>query len=426
MNQVTKLPINPSFAARYTARTGFSLDDPDRKVPVHGHPLAQMLAPRTPGHEKRSNQLLQDRNRDNLPSRARALAWLTPLGGILGWPERAQAHCHHPPLLQMPQLSSAPNWHDWLAGGLAHIAEIDLGHPIFGLAIGGALLMTQIIGIRQRGALLGTVLAKDAPQLDLFPETLTPDDEDAADSRIPLFTWESDTATRQGQVRKENQDAVLKLNFDDGSVVLIVCDGAGGIEGGREASQSAVDVIGSELQRLWAENAALAPEALLQAITAARVNARNENLSGVTTALVLLLQADQMHYATLGDGAVAVVWPDGMVGQVQVPHHTAGEPSNIINAYIGHDCDVPPRTGSIRLEAGAIVMAMTDGASDLFPFEDFALNRDKYPRLAGLADRLLLTLEEARDLESGAFLHTDNLTLAMARLTEGGRDDEAN
>ena len=43
--------------------------------------------------------------------------------------------------------------------------------------------------------------------------------------------WQIDAATRQGQVRSENQDALSVIKFDDGTAVLIVCDGAGGVGG---------------------------------------------------------------------------------------------------------------------------------------------------------------------------------------------------
>ena len=67
-------------------------------------------------------------------------------------------------------------------------------------------------------------------------------------------------------------------------------------------------------------------------------------------------------------------------------------------------------------------MLMSDGASDIFPFEDYALNRaahwdalDAMPE--DYADQFLQQLEEARD-ECGAYLHTDNLSLGLMGLTE--------
>lgn len=425
MKDLSRYLSSAAFKARYSARTGFDLDDPDRRVPVRGHKLALTLTTQLAGRKGKVEQLLNDRSRSGNKDRARALPWLAPLGGLIGWPERLQAHDHHPPLSIMSETVTDQVGATWINDLLGILGQIDFSQPLFGVALGGALLMTQTVAILQRRALMNSVASQiETRQPDLFPEAL-PSDTSSAVEAGPTFVWESDASTRQGQIREENQDAVLVLRYSDGSVVLIVCDGAGGLEGGREASQTAIEAIGTDLQRCWNETEKLTSTDLVQAIAAAREEIESRQLPGVTTALLVLLQGDRMSYATLGDGGVAVVWPDGMVGQVQVPHHTAGMPSNIINAYIGQGCAVRPRIGTLQLELGAVVMVMSDGASDLFPFEDFALNKDRYPSLLGLADTLLMTLEEARDPDSGGYLHSDNLTLALARLESGGDDDQA-
>ena len=425
MNDLSRFQSSTAFKARYSDRTGFDIEDPDLRVPVRGHDLVIALTSQLPGRKGKADQLLHDRLRSGKKDRARALTWLTPLGGLIGWPERAQAHDHHPPLSIVSGTMTDQVGTTWINDLLGALGQIDFSQPLFGLALGGALLMTQTVAILQRRAFMNSVVSQiETRQPDFFPETLPSDTNSAIETR-PTFAWESDASTRQGQVREENQDAVLVLRFTDGSVVMIVCDGAGGLEGGREASQTAVETIGTYMQRCWDETGSVTPEDLAQAIAAAREEMESRQLPGVTTALLVLLQEDRMSYATLGDGAVAVVWPDGMVGQVQVPHHTAGMPSNIINGYIGQGCVVPPRIGTLQLELGAIVMVMSDGASDLFPFEDFALNHDRYPSLQGLSDTLLMTLEEARDPDSGGYFHNDNLTLALARLEAGGGDDQA-
>ncbi|SNZ20101.1 protein phosphatase 2C domain-containing protein [Cohaesibacter gelatinilyticus] len=231
--------------------------------------------------------------------------------------------------------------------------------------------------------------------------------------------WSLDAATRQGQVREENQDCFAVLEFAPELKAFNVNDGAGGLKGGREASHTATESISWSLRDAFQRNGDLTLRDLLDALDYARKVAAERDLTGVTTALVVLLKGDIVHYATLGDGAIVVIWPDGMVGHLQVPHHTAGQPSNIINAYIGKNCQAPARIGSCRLEPGSIVMTMTDGASDLFPYEDFALQREKIADMRGLADHLLAELESARDPDTGAYLHHDNMTLAMALLIDG-------
>jgi protein phosphatase 2C-like protein len=421
MGNLTKYESTSTFKNRLRQRTGFCLDDPDRRYPVQSDFPARVLAARSAGRGDKADLLLAARRSSASKDRLRGLGWFAPLVGLIGWPEPVNAYGHHPSPKELPTMWSGSDWVVSLSDMLAQVATIDLDPTMVSLAVGGALLMTQIIGIRQRRRILKTVSGLTHPeQLDLFPETVIPEEK----TKSPAFDWEVDAATRKGQVRQENQDAVRVLCFDDGSRVLLVCDGAGGVEGGGEASHEAIETLASHLQSIWEETGALTPADLEFTIDAARQSSLAKNLTGITTALLVLLQEDQLHFATLGDGAITVIWPDGMVGPVQVPHHTFDQPSNIINAYIGGDCQVPARTGSMRLEDGAMVLAMSDGASDIFPYDDFSRQRASFSTLSGLADHLLEFLEAARDPESGAWCHSDNMTLAMARLCAGGGHDQ--
>ena len=419
MTNPTKFPIDQAFKDRLRSR-GFCIDDPERRFPTRNDFPSKVLNLRNHGAPDQAAKLLGDRTRAKKPDRTRALPWLMPFAVRAGWPERAAAHDHHPETFEKLPLATEPRGNA-IDNVLGWLAQVDFSDPVLTTAILGGLLMTQTVAVFQRRAVLKSLAGKvPHDQPDLFPETLAdlePEDHTAI--------WDVDAATRQGQVRSENQDALCVLHLADEIQVIIVCDGAGGIGGGREASQSASHAIASSLQRAWNDQGELTPADLEIAISAARKTAKDKSLEGVTTALLVLLVGDQMHYATLGDGAVSVVWPDGMVGHVQVPHHTLGRPSNEIGAYIGGDCDAPARTGTLRLEPGSVVLAMTDGASDLFNFEDFAGERHKLDQVTGLADSLLAQLEEARDPNTGAWLHSDNMTLAIARLNMGASDGSA-
>lgn len=411
-NQLRHYRSSQEFETRLRQRYGRSLKNPNQRFPIQNDIPDRILANKS--RDSRVNQLLDGRSglgRD----RSRGFGFLAPLAGIIGWPDESHASPN-----SMGASGGKPWFEitDWTARAFEiadNVANIDWANPGFGLAAGGTLLMTQLIAIRQRRRILQCMSAPVEPeQLSLFPEI------EKTEENVHKANWAVDAASRQGLIRKENQDAFTVLEFDDASKVLIVCDGAGGIKGGRAAAQSAVVAIQQSLKEIQKESGTLTLDDLETAIAEAREAGTAQNLTGVTTALVVLLQEEQMTYATLGDGAIVVIWPDGMVNQVQVPHHSAGAPSNVINAYIGGDCTVPPRTGTSRLEEGSIVLAMSDGASDLFPYEDFALHREDYCDVTGLADSILAQIEAARDPDSNAYLHHDNMTLAMARLKVGG------
>jgi len=432
MTQIAKYPIDQAFVARLKAN-GFCLNDPDLRYPTRNDfPSRILKLAKQRGHGPAA-LLLGDRNGRGDPDRSRLVPWAALGLGSAGWPDDAAAHDHHAHLVWEESIPGfEPNlgfWQGLWADVMQSVQSVDLADPAWSLALLTGLLATQTIGVFQRLALLKASAARVVEsQPDLFPETLNDADGDeyaVVANKPTSWRWCTDAASRQGQVRDENQDAFAVLGFGIALRVLVLCDGAGGVGGGKEAAQSAVIAITAALEARFEEHGCLVAADLDLAIAQARQQAIDADLPGVTTALLVLLDDDQMHFATLGDGAVTVIWPDGMVGPVQVPHHTLGRPSNEIGAYIGGNCTTLPRTGTLRLEPGCFVFLMSDGASDLFTLEDFAATRHKWQVLPGVADGILAHLEAARDPDSGAWLHSDNMTLAIAQLRSGGEHDTA-
>ena len=99
-----------------------------------------------------------------------------------------------------------------------------------------------------------------------------------------------------GLVRKENQDAYL-LCEKDGHSVCVVCDGMGGVAGGRLASQIAVEAFTSQLQTILKSN--MAPEQLREA-SAYAVAMANQAICEAAAA-----QEDYQHMGTTLVSAVS-------------------------------------------------------------------------------------------------------------------------
>ncbi len=247
--------------------------------------------------------------------------------------------------------------------------------------------------------------------------------EDCSDFSDNVFRWNFNGSTRLGKFRSENQDTFTIWQECETSGFLAVFDGAGGIVGGHQAALSASDICLATMKETSGEGLS-AGERLKLAIERARKSAKLKELTGLTTAVLVHVKDNILTYATLGDGALAAIWPDGMVSQILVPHHILGQPDNIITGYIGGNCDVPPRTGLVTLEPSTTLMLMSDGASDLFPYQDFAEKREAFANHLingtqhGLVDNFLTQIEEARDPKTDAYLHDDNMTLVLAHLTE--------
>jgi len=239
----------------------------------------------------------------------------------------------------------------------------------------------------------------------------------------PKLQWSVNGSSRMGKVRTENQDAYDFWRVSEDEIFMVVCDGAGGLDGGKEAAETAVQNIIMILQAIYPEGGN-PTEALEIAIEDARAFAKEHELAGITTAIIAHVKGNKLHYATLGDGTLSAVWPDGMVNHIQTPHNIQGHPSNIIAAYIGQGCTVPARTGSIRVETGTTLMLMSDGASDLLPYDEFAVRRSDYAQIlktktdVPVADKLLEQIELARDPDTNAYLHHDNMTLILAHFHE--------
>lgn len=121
-----------------------------------------------------------------------------------------------------------------------------------------------------------------------------------------------------------------------------------------------------------------ADAALQDALTHAAAQMALHEIEGLTTALVVQLDGNRLTWAALGDGRICVVHPDGMAQDVLAPHHAADQPDNVITAWLEAGKQFTPRLGSIRLETGSLVMAMSDGAGDLLDLDGIAQNRALY------------------------------------------------
>ena len=412
MSHLTHLP--PSDGHRKAVRrSGFDLDDPHRRHPVRNAVLERLRNPASRSHDPRADQLLRAR-KGHVPSHVRGWAATLIGAAAVGWSDTAFAF----------DLKDAPSSAERAGGGWSFPNLLAAGGPAWAFVAMGLIVVVFLILLYLQSR-LARLLRKAAPmdtQMTLF-------NDPAARSEVranwrdwrPRTLLRIDGASRTGQVRTENQDAFAHWIRDPLTGVMVLCDGAGGMKGGKQAAESAVAAIMAHLKRGLGDPAAgPSDRLLLNAIEEARAASSEQRLGGVTTAIVASMCDGQLTYATLGDGALAVVWPDGMVTQLLAPHHTAGAPSNIINAYIGDGCRIAPRVGSVRLEAGCTVLLMSDGASDLFPFDAFGLSHvqqvDAWRCGEGFAGRLLRELEAARDAETGEWLHHDNMTLVAAHL----------
>lgn len=185
-------------------------------------------------------------------------------------------------------------------------------------------------------------------------------------------------STDPGRVRTVNEDCVLARELRDGSILLAVADGVGGMKGGDVASAEAIAMLADE--SLWAE--AADPAATLeQAFTLANNRVRDLGLErGCTMASTLvaaLVRNGQVWLANAGDSR-AYLFAGGRLEQLSRDHSLVaehvragiltaeeGEHSdyrNVITRGIGVEDAVEPHSvGPVALPPGSILLLCSDG-----------------------------------------------------------------
>lgn len=184
--------------------------------------------------------------------------------------------------------------------------------------------------------------------------------------------------------REEQQDAIY-AQASDREMLLVLCDGMGGFEGGGIASKMAV----SEFQRLYAEeNVSNVKEFLLCAMDfvdgrIARLrNHNNEKIRAGSTCVCLVASGDHLYWLSVGDSRLYII-RNGRMRQI-TRDHTVGlkaeldyyegridseefqramDDKEVLCSYLGMDgigiYDLSEK--ALKLEPGDIMVMASDG-----------------------------------------------------------------
>ena len=231
---------------------------------------------------------------------------------------------------------------------------------------------------------------------------------------------ETGGASRTGLVRRENQDAYCTFDIPGQNISIVaVFDGMGGRPNGKEAAEFAASFIKDWLVAADADAWQFADQTLVGALKACQQAFKNSKQNGATTALLVAVATNGIHYAALGGGCIALIHSDGMAQQLLAPHHKPGAPKNLITAFLCAEKKFKSRSGTIACEPNSIVLAMSDGASDLVSFDRLGaqfgplLREIKACSADSFAEKFLADIEKLTAPDSDRPLHTDNMTLAL-------------
>jgi len=210
------------------------------------------------------------------------------------------------------------------------------------------------------------------------------------------------------RLRESNQDVHLVHAIED-TILLVVCDGMGGVDGGERAARVCAEAIRDHLLDKPARWRSTLPAAMRIAHERVRAEAEALGLPEIgTTAVAAVIDGNILHAAWVGDSRLGVLTASGFRWLTR--DHVAEPGSAVLTRAIGIGQDIEPEELTPReLAPGDTVMVCSDGVhgavQDHELFEILSLHG---PEEA--LDRIDLVLDRR--------LAEDNATAVVFQLTE--------
>jgi serine/threonine protein phosphatase PrpC len=263
-------------------------------------------------------------------------------------------------------------------------------------------------------------------ELHVFKHT---DMQSASDLQFAKLRGVVCTVAKPGRAGP-NEDAAALIGLDDGSVVAVISDGAGGHPDGAVAAGLAVDAICASVAAA-AEPPQSLRSAIINGFEAANRAIAELGTGAAATLAVAEVQCNAMRAYHAGDSMVAVVGQRGRIKWQNIPHSPVGyaveaglldrgdalhhEDLHLVSNLLG--------ASDMRIELGPpvplakrdTVLLASDGLSDNLHFDEIVDRVRKGP-LAIAADELL-ALGQTRMTapEDGAPSKPDDLSFIVLR-----------
>lgn len=199
-------------------------------------------------------------------------------------------------------------------------------------------------------------------------------------------TMKSFAMKHKGLVKKDNQDLFLVKEFDDGSLLLAVADGLGGMVGGKRAAVMAkecLDNFNPECEVLEAHLEELMQEAnrrimetvgnepdlegMGTTVTAAFVTNGIVRWGHVGDSRLYLFRDDELRQITEDDTMAGFLLSEGELTKEEARLHPG---SKLIFQCVGGSGEFEAHTGSFEIRKGDLLLLSTDGLHDEVPEEE--------------------------------------------------------
>lgn len=233
--------------------------------------------------------------------------------------------------------------------------------------------------------------------------------------------------TDVGRTRIANEDALNFGTFDDGASWAVVCDGMGGVHGGKIASSTAIDMVSQKLRKCYnpAMKISSIENLLLSSITTANCivydrSVGDSELEGMGTTIVAAIvkngeaciahvgdsrayhiKGDEIYRITKDHSLVQEMLDMGQITEVEFEHHPR---KNIITRALGVDEKIEIEFDTVEFNEGDALLLCSDGLSGqiekegllkIYKENDFKVLTDKYIEAAndnGGADNITVVI----------------------------------
>ncbi len=191
-----------------------------------------------------------------------------------------------------------------------------------------------------------------------------------------------------GAVRSKNEDAFDYGVLADGTSWAIVCDGMGGVHGGKVASAAAIDMVSEKIKKCYNPSMSVASleNLLLSAITTANVDVFDRGifdntLKGMgTTIVAVIIKGKDACIAHVGDSRAYIIRDNTIVqitkdhslvqemldkGQITKEEYENNPIKNIITRAMGVDEEIDIEFDYAYLDENEALLLCTDGLSGM-------------------------------------------------------------
>lgn len=191
-----------------------------------------------------------------------------------------------------------------------------------------------------------------------------------------------------GAVRSRNEDAFDYGILPDGTSWAIVCDGMGGVHGGKIASAAAIEMVSGKIKKCYNPSMSVSSleNLLLSSITTANVDVFDRgvfdnSLKGMgTTIVAALVKNNEVCIAHVGDSRAYIIRGNSIEqitkdhslvqemldkGQITKEEYEHNPIKNIITRAMGVDEDIDIEFDYIYLNDGDALLLCTDGLSGM-------------------------------------------------------------